>query len=281
MQSVAQSEYIRLGAILQDLCRQTRRSIPVIVGDINCVTEQLQQLNFNAAHAVSAGLKRYRDNLDRRYTARINEFVNGLPEADVQELARLINPVFEAIFNDANSRHVITLIRDEMTDRLRNLHTRVQLDDKQKSMQKDASLCMECGAYRPAMVTAWILAYDYIRSWIYRDPESLEAFNKVLTSKNTSRKKPCPEIVDYEDFSSIRESEVLRLACEANLFNHKIRDKLIAWLDTRNAYAHPGELHPTRAQAMGQIDDLLDVIENKPFNRESSPATQAQPALQG
>jgi hypothetical protein len=163
---------------------------------------------------------------------------------------------------------VVRIDRSIVSDDLRRLHENAK-DDHQATLIDEAIRCLECGAYRSAIVTGWNLAFDHFRQWIYSSPRKrLKLLNTTLAANN---RKPS-NIVQYEDFFELYERILIDDSYTAKLFKKGQHKFLVGALDTRNGFAHPSNMIATGASASGYIDSLIkNIITNPHFSYRTKP----------
>ena len=121
----------------------------------------------------------------------------------------------------------------------------------------EALNCYRVKAYRAAIIMAWNLAYDHLVRWIVSDPVRLNEFNLAIPVRYPKSKIV---IRNEDDFSDLKESELLEVCRAANLIHkntaHILKDKLTR----RNAVAHPSSIVVTQHQADDAISDLINNV---------------------
>jgi hypothetical protein len=139
----------------------------------------------------------------------------------------------------------------------------------QTALQQEAIRCLECKAFRAAIVTGWNMAYDYIRQWAF--DLHLAAFNNRLTAHYVQR-NGTPQydpIADYRDFFDSQapgERIVLDVLQLERLIGGRLHGDLCKYLRDRNEVAHATGKSPTATQANAYIEHLIDILVGKPFN---------------
>jgi hypothetical protein len=185
-----------------------------------------------------------------------------LPSHFLTRISEILSRVHGQL-KDMSNCEVLTIDRSAVSNALRNLHDHA-VDEHQRVLVDEAILCLECGAYRSAIVMGWNLTLDHIRQWVFSSPQKrLKALNAVLA--------PNP-ISHYEDFFLIPERVLIDKAHEAKLFPKNTQKLLVGALDTRNSFAHPSRIVATPASAAGYIDSLIkNVITNPHFAFKRKP----------
>jgi hypothetical protein len=168
----------------------------------------------------------------------------------------LVDDLLERTTGDDNNDFFIVLNDNEVIDKLASLK-RVKGSDRDM-MIREVVRCLESGASRAAIVIAWCLTFDHVRSWIFSSKENrLKAFNDVLITKNRTKDKLHDPIVDYEDFNEHDERYILTTAYEAKLFVKRHNQVLVTALTDRNHFAHANSRGATLNSALGYVDNLL------------------------
>jgi hypothetical protein len=143
--------------------------------------------------------------------------------------------------------------RKEVSRDLKDLVPRVT-DQHQKVFLDEVINCLEGGASRAAIIMAWILTYDHLLRWVFE--RHLPAFNVALGS-HTRRYDP---VVNKEDFSKIKESDVIEVCYRAKLFHKDKKEVLDQGLKKRNAFAHSNSNTASNPIAAGYVAELLGSI---------------------
>lgn len=94
---------------------------------------------------------------------------NTVEPDHVSGLNHSFRTLVNGIMSKAEKKSMIILDTDSITEQIRELPTKVILEENQKAMFYDMIHCVETGLYRPAIVMAWNLCYDFIRSWICKN----------------------------------------------------------------------------------------------------------------
>ena len=148
--------------------------------------------------------------------------------------------------------------------------TKVQLEPHQHSNWQDLKLCLQSGAYRPAIVMGWTLAFDVIRSWVFRDAGRLAEFNAQLQQRTQRQNRGPRTIVDYRDFFKEQEGFVLDLCRLGNGpltdFTDKTHRRLQSLLDERNTFAHANYDQASSFTAKAYVERALTTACGAPFS---------------
>ena len=114
--------------------------------------------------------------------------------------------------------------------------------------------CYKIKAYRSAIVMVWNLAFDHVQRWVFSDADRLNMFNLSLRAKYPKKNLIIGSI---DDFSEIKESEVVETLKHAGLLSSNIIGILQEKLKRRNRAAHPTNIEITQHQADDTITDLV------------------------
>jgi hypothetical protein len=174
-----------------------------------------------------------------------------------------------ALYSDIENRQMAELKTGDVSERLRDLPTKLALTDPQKHLLDEVVRCLECEAYRSAAVMGWNLAYDFIRQWILSAQNRLAAFNNELVKIQRRNRQKFQPIGKYDDFfgqnPSPGEREVLDVCEDAQLIVGKLYETLCHYLRQRNELAHPNTTMPSMYQVNTYIEHLIDIITGPPF----------------
>ena len=150
-------------------------------------------------------------------------------------------------------------------DELSNLVARSgkPLKAHQQALQSDAITCLKMQLARPAIVSAWALGFDLVRSWVFDDPSRLTAFNAQIGS---------PVVTDYHDLFRVTEVKFLEVCRDSQdtsliAFTHKTFRKLEELLDHRNEFAHANYAQATPAEANVFVERMIRVVTGPPFDK--------------
>ena len=134
----------------------------------------------------------------------------------------------------------------ELPGKIPKLTEQVYLDEAIK--------CFRAGAFRATIVMSWNLFYDHFCTYLFGDVERLQAFNAQLPK---SFPKKVASIRSKDDFSELRESEVLQVARSAGLITNDLFKVIKEKLDRRNSAAHPSDIDIAPHTAEEFVIDLI------------------------
>jgi hypothetical protein len=142
---------------------------------------------------------------------------------------------------------------------------RQDLQPHQRAALEDTIRCLECGAFRSAIVMGWNFVYDLIRYWVFDDRDRLDAFNLAYGPRNNGE-----QITEYGQLFYVKENSFLqccRIAQDALTgFTDKTERTLVNLLDERNSYAHSNYRTASAAKAQAYVEKLIDVYSDRPFS---------------
>ena len=143
------------------------------------------------------------------------------------------------------------------------------LEEHQEALRSDTITCLLLKLGRPAIVMAWALGYDLVRSWVFNDKTGrLPAFNQQL-AKVRKGSEPLA-VVDYHDYfriGEIRFLEMCRDSQDASLqrFTDKTFRTLQAMLDQRNEFAHANYNQANEHEANAYVVRMVRIVTSPPF----------------
>jgi hypothetical protein len=125
----------------------------------------------------------------------------------------------------------------------------------ERSFLDEAIICFRYKAFRAAIVMTWNLAYDHLCEYVLNNPTRLADFNTQLPK---SFKKPRISAINKrDDFSELKESEVLQVCRSSNIITNDMFKVLKEKLDKRNTAAHPSTVVIAPHTAEEYIIDLV------------------------
>jgi len=125
-------------------------------------------------------------------------------------------------------------------------------DGVEKAYLDEALVCFRHGAFRASIVMTWNLAYDHLCQY---------TLSKHLSDFNAQLPKTCPKadissVSKRDDFTELKESQVLQVCKSANIVTSSLHKVLKEKLDKRNIAAHPSGISMSRLTAEEYISDL-------------------------
>lgn len=129
-------------------------------------------------------------------------------------------------------------------------------DGSEKDFLLEATNCYRIEAYRAFIILVWIVAMDHVQKYIFAN--KLAEFNIAIAKSSDKKLKP---IVNYDDFSEIKEVKFIELARSANAISNDVRKIMEEKLGIRNSAAHPSGIkfsgHKATEYALDLIDNIL------------------------
>lgn len=125
----------------------------------------------------------------------------------------------------------------------------------EKAFLIEAINCYRIEAYRATITLIWLLTIDHLQNYIFGS--KLNDFNTALV-KNPDKK--ISKIVNYDDFSELKESKLIEVMRSAGIISNDVRKILDEKLGIRNSAAHPSGITFTAHKATEFILDLVNNI---------------------
>lgn len=92
--------------------------------------------------------------------------------------------------------------------------------------------CFEAKQFRGAIILAWCLAYDILKTWIFKN--KLSEMNNSMSSWKTPI-----TLSKFEDMEELTERKIIDTAKVAGIIGKEKHKILVSLLDKRNSFAHP------------------------------------------
>ena len=171
------------------------------------------------------------------------------------------------------SKKCAYLTEVEAPDALLELESRLgrPLEPQQEAFRRDLIDCLRLNLSRPAIVMAWTLGYDLIRSWVFNDTQGrLGAFNMQLST--THQKGEPSAIIEYHNFFRIGEYRFLQICRDsqdpalAQFTDNQLRE-LQNLLDQRNAFGHANYNHASINEAIVYVERMIRIVTGPPFDK--------------
>ena len=125
----------------------------------------------------------------------------------------------------------------------------------ERSFLNEAIICFRYKAFRAAIVMTWNLAYDHLCGYVLNNSTRLANFNTQLPKSFKGAR--ISAINKRDDFSELKESEVLQVCRSSNIITNDIFKVLKEKLDKRNTAAHPSTIVIAPHTAEEYIIDLV------------------------
>lgn len=120
--------------------------------------------------------------------------------------------------------------------------------------------CYKVRAFRSVIIMTWCLAISHVMEFIISDSSRLGRFNSSI---NARYPKKNINITVFEDFSDLKEFEIIDIAQHAKLIAKNKADILREKLKRRNMAAHPASIEISQAQVDDFVTDLVNNIVTK------------------
>lgn len=183
----------------------------------------------------------------------LNALVNRSPKillrgARGYSLERATRDVFTKKYGDRAATVHVDKLLSELPSKVPNLAERTYLDE--------ALQCFRIKAYRASIVMAWNLAYDHLCQCVLTN--HLADFNTQLPK--TYPKADVQSITKREDFTELKESQVIQVCKSAGIISHNVNKVMKEKLDRRNIAAHPSTVSTSQLTAEEFIKDLVENV---------------------
>lgn len=173
-----------------------------------------------------------------------------LKSANGYSLERRVKEQFDTAYGERESTVAVHAMLAELPGRIPGIDERAYLNE--------VLTCFKHKAFRAAIVMAWNLAYDHFERWLLDDPARLAQFNTQLPL--SFPKDDVKAINGVEDFSFLREDQVLTVAKKSRLISVSLHKVMKEKLDRRNAVAHPSDIVVKPVNAEDYITDLVENV---------------------
>jgi hypothetical protein len=183
-------------------------------------------------------------------------------------LAQLRERKPKEVVQDKRGYYLVRQVREKLDQEYGQRQTSIQVDQlltelpnkvsdlAEQVFLQEAIACFRCGAFRAAIVMSWNLAFDHLCKYVIKS--HLVAFNTQLSIK--SPKPRVTTIITKDDFSELKESEVIEVCKSARIISGNLHKILREKLNRRNMAAHPSNVVISRLQAEDFINDLVSNV---------------------
>jgi hypothetical protein len=138
---------------------------------------------------------------------------------------------------------------------LKDLPTKIPITEEKEYLIETLK-CHSCGANRAAIVMCWNLTFYHLCNFIFTNPSNLATFNQELP-----RRFPKATLITvFDDFSRLKESDILDLCNQAKLMSPNQYKILKEQLNRRHMAAHPSTVVITSIDAQHYILDLINNV---------------------
>lgn len=152
----------------------------------------------------------------------------------------------------ANPSETPASITEEINNLLLELPNQIP-DTAERTFLNETIICFTHGAYRAAIIMCWNLAYDHLCEYILKN--HLAKFNAQLPKSYP--KANVSSVAKKDDFSELKDSQVLQVCRSANIISRDINKILQEKLARRNMAAHPSSVAIASHTAGEFIIDLI------------------------
>jgi hypothetical protein len=186
----------------------------------------------------------------------LNDMVNRKPKQALKDVrGYYLEGGLRDEYEDKYGHHEITV---QVTQLLSDLPSKFP-NVVERDFLNEALICYRHGAFRAAIVMCWNLAYDHLLDYVLT--KHLAAFNVRLPIRCPHlAKRGFTAVVTRDDFSEIKESEVIDICRSANIITADVYKILDIKLGRRNTAAHPNTIKILQPQADDFISDLVNNV---------------------
>jgi hypothetical protein len=126
-------------------------------------------------------------------------------------------------------------------------------DEATRGYIEESILCLRVGARRASVVFLWTGAVASIRDVVWR--QGAQAIEKALQSRN-----PKAKFKKKTDFENVKDSDLLQIAQDFEIYDKSQKKRLGEALDLRNDCGHPVKYRPGEKKVASLIEDLVSVV---------------------
>jgi hypothetical protein len=167
-------EFVLLGQSLCIIERPDSWPIDVVENEIKRFLTLLEACELYQTKIAAISL----ENIGIPYSTKTN-LINPVA---VKQLEMMMQPIIKTLLEEARSKQVAAINSGIVSQGWRDVENQLILTPPQKQLLNETIICLECGAYRSAIVMGWCFGYDVIRWWIFNDKDRLNQFNSELAS---------------------------------------------------------------------------------------------------
>jgi len=209
----------------------------------------------------SSDIARCFDDLVLQKPTSINPFLVRMSEGKTKQMLRSRDGyrLERTQLEKLDSKYGARPITIQVTKLLEELPGKVP-DIAEREFLKEALICYRYGAFRAAIVMCWNLSFDHLLHFVLK--QHLSAFNDQWPKNfpKQNQKARVQQIATRDDFSELKESEVLTICKGAAIITPDLYKILEEKLGKRNSAAHPSTVAISQIQAGGVIDDLVNNV---------------------
>jgi hypothetical protein len=145
--------------------------------------------------------------------------------------------------------------RAQVSKQLSDLVLQIK-DTQERAFLEEAIRCYRVEAYRATIVMVWVLTIDHLQKHVFG--QRLADFNSAIVAHSD---KKLVQVVNYDDFSNIKESRLIELMRSVNIISNDVRKILDEKLGIRNSAGHPSGIqfsgHKTTEFVLDLINNIL------------------------
>jgi hypothetical protein len=182
----------------------------------------------------------------------------------IEQIRAVAQSISDILLGEGNTKTLI-LTEIKPPDAIYHL---ANLQSHQEALRQDVVMCLKAHLARPAIILAWALGYDLVRTWIFNDGPRLQAFNTQLAT--SARKGEPSAVTAYTDLFRLGEYRVLSICRDAQdaplqRFTDRELRELQGMLDDRNRFAHASHSQASPAEADVFVERIVRIVTSPPF----------------
>lgn len=126
-------------------------------------------------------------------------------------------------------------------------------DDATRSYVDEGILCLKTGARRAAVVFLWAGVVSSIRDIVWQ--HGAPAIESALHLHN-----PKAKFKKRGDFADIKDSDLIQIAQDFEIYDKSQKKRLGEALDLRNDCGHPVKYRPGEQKVAGFVEDVISIV---------------------
>lgn len=145
--------------------------------------------------------------------------------------------------------------RAQVSQQLTELVQKVK-DSQERNFLEEAIHCYRVKAFRATIVMFWTLTMDHLQKYVFSN--YLNDFNTAISAHSDKKMRI---LVNYDDFSELKDSRIIELMRSANIISSDVKKILEEKLGIRNSAGHASGItitgHKTTEFALDLITNIL------------------------
>jgi hypothetical protein len=182
-----------------------------------------------------------------------SSFVNRKPKVLIKQQGgyRIEKSAYDSLEKRYGKREISASVESDIQSLVGVVNSHAE-----KEFLEEALCCFRNSAFRAAIVMTWNLSFFHFSEWIFKN--HLIDFNNQLVK--TYPKASISAVSKMDDFSSLKESEIIQVAKSGGFISNDVAKILKDKLDKRNSAAHPSNIKIMQYQAEDFITDLVNNV---------------------